>query len=243
VSLSGKLTAAAASIALMPDDQITQRLEQLQDTHDRWSALERARHRTDLDSLDLDWAAYQLASRYHDAGDLTAAARWYKMAAANDFADAALRLGAVLEVLAERCATVTGTAPGRYSSEREELALVSDAARWYAEAYAAGHPEAAGRLDGMISRHDTRHPRAVVPGEAPGPGDQQCERGGLSAVVSDCDLTAAGAHFLHCTPCQNEFLCLGGLLPTSKARTTTLDDAYGQREANSYQALSTGRAG
>jgi hypothetical protein len=242
VSLSGKLTAAAASIALMADDEITQRLDQLETAHRGRSALERARHRAELDSLDLDWAAYQLASRYDDADELTAAAHWYRTAAANDFADAALRLGTVLDVLASRCASVTGSEPSRYTCEREELALVSDAARWYAEAYAAGHPEAAGRLDGMISRHDTRCPRAAVPAKPAEPGEQRCERGGLSAVVSDCDLTAAAAHFLHCTPCQNEFLRLGGLLPRAHTRTAP-DDACDQGGLSSHAFLFSERAG
>jgi hypothetical protein len=35
----------------------------------------------ELDAADLEHAAYQLARKYHDEGDLRAAARWYRVAA------------------------------------------------------------------------------------------------------------------------------------------------------------------
>ena len=222
--------------------ELTQRLEHLEALHCRRSAFERSRHLAELDSLDLDWAAYQLACQHDDAGDLTAAARWYGMGAANDFADAALRLGKVLEALATQRAAVTG--PGYYTAQREELALVSDAARWYAEAYGAGHSEAAERLDDMISNHDTRRPRAAAPAAPPVSTDESCRQVGLGAVVNDSDLTTATAHFCHCTSCQNEFLRLGGLLPGPQDRSpqghpATSDDP----DTSRHQALASQWAG
>jgi hypothetical protein len=226
VTINDKLAAAAASIGYMPDAQIRESMDDLQAEHRRRSALTGARHRADTDSLDLDWAAYQLASQYHDAGDLDGAARWYRLAAANDFADAAFRLGAVLEILAARLAD--STEPGCYStSQRQELALVCDAARWYAEAYGAGDPEAAERLDGMISRHDTRRPRAPRRPADPPPG--RCTQGGLDAVINGGDLITATDHFRQCTACQREFLALGGLLPPP-ARPATHSQAASARD-------------
>lgn len=216
MSIDDTLAAAAASIAFMPDTAITGRLEELQAAHRRRSSLAAARHQAEVDCLDLDWAAYQLGCQHDDAGDLAAAARCYRMAAASDFADAAFRLGNALEMLAAQRAASTG--PGYCPSQREELTLVSDAARWYAGAYAAGHPEAAERLDGMISRHDTRHPPAAGPAPAAGPPPERCEQGGLHAVVNGGDLTTAAAHFGHCTACQREFVRLGGLLLTPATR-------------------------
>ncbi len=212
MNIDDKLAAAAASITSMPGTEIGHQLEELEAAYRQRSTLTCARHQAELDSLDLDWAVYQLASQDEGAGDLAAAARWYKMAAANDFADAALRLGCVLEVLAAQLAASTGSR--HHAAQREELTLVTEAARWYAEAYGAGHPEAAGRLDDMISRHDTRHPRPPGPAQPAGPAQERCEQGGLDAVVNGTDLTTATTHFRHCTPCQREFLSLGGLLHT-----------------------------
>jgi TPR repeat protein len=216
MSIDDTLAAAAASIGLMPDTAVTQRLEQLEAAHRRRSSLASARHQAEVDSLDLDWAAYQLGCQHDDAGDLAAAARYYRMAAANDFADAAFRLGTALEMLADQRAG--RPEPVYCTSQREELTFVSDAARWYAEAYAAGHPGAAERLDGMISRHDPGQPPAAGPAPAANRGTGDCEQGGLEAVVNGRDLTTAATHFGHCTACQREFIRLGGLLLTPGTR-------------------------
>ena len=216
MSIDDTLAAAAASIGLMPDTAVTQRLEQLEAAYRHRSSLASARHRAEVDSLDLDWAAYQLGCQHDDAGDLAAAARYYRMAAANDFADAAFRLGTALEMLADQRAG--SPEPAYCTSQREELTLVSDAARWYAEAYAAGHPGAAERLDGMISRHDPRHPPAADPAPAAGPAPEPCEQGGLDTAVIGSTLTTATTHIRHCTACQREFVRRGGLLVTPGAR-------------------------
>lgn len=214
MTIDEKLAAAAASIAVMPEPVLAERLRQMDAVYRHRTSLDAARLQTEVDSLDLDWTTYQLACQHEEAGNLTAAARCYRMAAANDFADAALRLGIVLETLADYRAA--STEPGYYVAQREELALVCDAARWYAEAYAAGYPEAAERLDGMISRHDTRQQRpssAASPMRPAPPAPEQCEQGGLEAVINAGDLNAAGTHIGHCTACQHEFVKLGGLLP------------------------------
>ena len=212
MTIDDRLATAAASIGTMPDATIAWRLEELEARRRQRSGLLAARRTAEADSLDLDWASYQLASQHDEAGNLDAAARWYRMAAGNDFADAALRLGRVLEMLAVRRAESTG-GPSRYASQRDELALVSEAARWYAEAYAAGYAEAAERLDDMISCHDTRRPRAAAPLPAADPQANCCEQGGLDAVVNGGDLITAMRHFRRCTACQHEFLRRGGLLP------------------------------
>jgi hypothetical protein len=222
VTVDELLDAAAASVTCMPDAVTAQRLEELEAERRRRSGIACARHRAELESLDLDLAAYQLARQYDDSGHLDAAARWYKMAAANDFADAPLRLGRVLEMLAQR---VASAGSGYYTSRREELALVSEAARWYAEAYGAGHPEAAERLDGMISNHDARRPRATEPTPAadpvpaPDPQADICGQGGLDKVVNGSDLVTASAHFRQCTACQREFLRRGGVLPQMRGHS------------------------
>jgi hypothetical protein len=185
VTVDDKLAAAAATITRMPAARITGRLEELEAEHRRRGSLAGARDSAEVDSLDLDWAAYQLALHHERAGDLAAASRWYKMAAANDFADAALRLGCVLDTLAGQRAASPHA--GYYTTQRDELSLVSQAARWYAEAYGAGHPEAAERLDLMIGRHDTSRPRPTPARQlAPVPATTSppCERGGLDAVVT-----------------------------------------------------------
>src|SRR5450755_180328 len=93
----------------------------------------------------------------------------------------------------------------------------SEAAHRYAEAYGAHHPEAAERLDTMISNYDARRPRADAPTadpvSAPGTEADTCRQGGLEKAVNGNDLATASAHFRQCTACQREFLGRGGILP------------------------------
>jgi TPR repeat protein len=196
VSVDDQLAAAAATIAAMPDQAVSDRLAALEAEHRAAGALASARLRATLDCLELDWGAYELARQHDEAGRLEEAARWYRLAAANDFADAPVRLGRVLE----RRAQAAG-------DRRTEVALVSEAARWYVEAYGAGHPEAAERLDGMIGGQDGRRPPPAEPPAA------ACERGGLAAVLEGSDLVTATEHFRQCEACQREFVSRGGLLP------------------------------
>jgi hypothetical protein len=221
MSIDDQLAAAATSITSMPDAILRSRLDDLDAEHRQRSRLAGARRSAAVESIELDWAAYQLGCHYDDQGDLEAAARWYRMAAASDFADAALRLGCVLDMLASQRTAAGG--PGYSRSEREALVLVSDAARWYAEAFAAGHPEAAERLDGMISRHDPDHPSLPAPVPAVSSAAGSCQEGGLDAIVNGSDLITAMTHFRHCTACQREFLSRGGLLPTPETRGSQAD--------------------
>jgi len=224
VTINDRLAAAAAALGSMPAEEVKRQLQRLEDEHRRRGDIGRARHSADIDAVHLDWAAYQLAREHDDAGDLAAAVRWYRMAAVNDFSDAALRLGKVFERLAIQHAERHRL--GHHASRHEELRLVSEAARWYAEAYGAGHPEAAGLLDAMIGQHDPGRPPATVsrPGPVPpttpaGAAAPPCARGGLAAVVSGNDLSIAIAHFRLCTLCQREFVRSGGILPALTARS------------------------
>ncbi len=207
------LIAAAATIGSMPQAALSQRLGQLEEERRRRSGIAAVRQSAELDSLDLDEAAYQLARQHHADGNLAAAARWYRAAAANDYADAALLLGNVLEQLAEKYLT----GPSTRASVRDELSLVTEAARWYIEAYGAGHLEAAERVDPMIARHDPNRVRPV-PAEPPPHGREPepaaCEDGGLQAVLEESELEAAVRHFRDCVACQQELISHGGLLPT-----------------------------
>ena len=223
MSIDDQLAAAATSIVSMPDSILRTRLDDLEAERRHRSRLAGARRSAAVESVELDWAAYQLGCHYDDQGDLEGAARWYRMAAASDFADAALRLGCVLDMLASQ-RTATG-GPGYSRSEREALVLVSEAARWYAEAFAAGHSEAAERLDGMISRHDPEHPRPPAPAPVASTAAGSCREGGLDAIVNGSDLITAMTHFRHCTACQHEFLSRDGLLPTPETRGTQQDPA------------------
>lgn len=214
MTLDERLAAASATIGVMAEAEITQRLEQLRAVHRRQTDFDHARYGAELDSVELDWAAYELARQHETSGDLAAAARWYRLAAARDLGDAALRLGRVLDHYASQRAA--GASEGGIAAEREELALVSEAARWYIEAFGAGYPEAAGHLDDMISRHDIRRPRSrprdAEPQTAGSAGGPDCALGGLAAAIDGTDLARATAHFQRCTPCQREFVRHGGLL-------------------------------
>lgn len=204
VTIEERLADASATMALMPGHAVRDRLRQLEAEYRRRSGFERARRNVELDTIELDWEAYELAGKHEEAGNLTAAARSYRLAAANDFSDAALRLGWVLD---QRASQVP---------QREELTLVAEAARWYVEAYSAGYPEAVELLDAMVSRSDRDRPRDPVSlGRMACPSDppsQPCGDGGLDAVLGSRELDLAVAHFLQCTPCQHEFIAHGGLL-------------------------------
>ena len=209
-----QLRSAARAIGVMPAGEVDRRLRQLNERREARADLTELRQLAELDLAELEQASYQLARKYQDDGDLVAAARWYKLAAAHDFADAGLELAKVLDRLADG----HRAEPASRSSNREELDLVSEAARWYGTAYAAGHPEAADLLDALIARHDPSRPRAVhrgghlhVQALATTP---VCSLGGLAAVMQ-CQLTAATAHVGTCRPCQQELLAHGGIVPST----------------------------
>jgi len=217
------LAAAAAAIRSMPKAIISQRLAQLEAERERRSDFSAASQDAEFDSAQLDEAAYRLASEYHARGKLREAARWYRAAALNDYADAALQLGYVLEGLAEKYIE----SPSTPQVARDELALVEDASRWYAEALGAGYfEEAAGRFDSMVSRHHPNRPRPA-PADPPGRHrleTEPCDQGGLRSVNERCTVEAAARHIRHCLACQQELLADSGIFLTRPARGTSARD-------------------
>jgi hypothetical protein len=206
------LLVAAQAIGDMPACDVDDRLARLRRRRQQRAELAGFADQADLDAAELEEAAYQLARRYADDGNLTGAARWYRVAAARDFSDASLELARVLDRMAGRLLHT----PVSAASMREEMDLVSEAARWYGAAYAAGHPEAAELLDELISRHDPARERTERPeyrhqaaGAAPA---LACSLGGLMQVMR-CQLTVATEHIGYCRFCQQELLDHGGILP------------------------------
>jgi hypothetical protein len=206
MTIDERLAAAAAGISSMPDTEISQGLAELHARRHARTRSDAARHAAELDSAELDWAAYELARHCEQEGDLGAAARWYRLCAAADLGDSALRLARVLDRRSRQRAD--GPRGG-------ELVLVSDAARWYIEAYAAGHAEAAEELDQMIGHGELGHRDEQAPAR---PG---CPCGGLDVVIEANDLAGATEHFQRCTACQSEFVGRGGLLASHAARPVT----------------------
>lgn len=193
VGLDGVLADAASAIAAMPEEEFPVRLGEVEAEFRRRQRddIARARHASFVASLDLDRAAYELARRHEADGDLREAARWYRIAAGNDHADAALRLGRTLDRLAG-------------SGTRGDLPLVAEAAQAYAEAYAAGHPEAADRIDEMLAGF---RPRAGA----------RCGRVRdvrADQVLSEAQIRELSRHAARCTTCLAEF---AGLLNSVSA--------------------------
>jgi hypothetical protein len=217
------LIAAAATVRSMSQTVLDQRLTELEAERQRRSDFSTASQDADLDSTQLDEAAYQLARQYHADGKLAAAARWYRTAALNDYADAALQLGYVLEGLAENYLN----SPLSAAVVRDELNLVIDAAQWYAEALGAGYfEEAAERLDWLIPRHDPNRPRPAPcePVARPAP----CDQGGLQTVNQRCLVEEAVEHVRQCPACQRELMALGGMLPIRSAAEPARSAPSGQ---------------
>jgi hypothetical protein len=206
------LMGAAVTIRHMPKAELGQRFCQLEAERQRRSDFSAATQDTDFDSTQFDEAAYRLACQYRAEGKLREAVQWYRTAALNDYADAALQLGYTLECLAERYIGNQGTP----QVLRDELILVEDASHWYLEALSAGYfEEASERLDSIISRHNPNKPRPAPldPADRPDPGLEPCHEGGLQAVNKRCTVEDAGSHIAHCQACQQELLDHGGLLP------------------------------
>lgn len=143
------LRAAANAIGQMPATELERALAQLHERRNARTQMEMLLQQTELASLDLDQAAYQLASEAEAKGDLSRAAHWYTAAALNDVSDASLRLAKILDALAEKHLNAQNGKP----ATREELDLVSEACRWYADALAAGESEADELLENLIERH------------------------------------------------------------------------------------------
>ncbi|WUI01645.1 hypothetical protein OHR68_07465 [Spirillospora sp. NBC_00431] len=209
MNLDGVLAAAASGIARMPEADFAVGLARLEEEFGRRQRddIARARHASFVDSLALDRAAYALARRHEADGDLGEAARWYRVAARSDHADAALRLGQTLDLLADRCAAADP--PG---AQRVELHLITEAAQAYAEAYAAGYPEAADRIDEMLAAFTRRQrspDRQRAESEA-GTGRCAHVRGFAPAngVLSDEEIQGLSRHAAQCLSCLEDFVAL-----------------------------------
>jgi hypothetical protein len=200
------LRAAADTIGQMPEAELQYKLSQIKEARKARTPHEALRQQAELDSLELDEAAYKLASQADQDGNLLEAARWYRVGAINDYAEAPLKLAIVLDSLAARYLSK----PDSPVATREELGLVSEAALWYSRAFAAGEIEAAELLDSLIARHDWQN-RATfaVAVYGSGRGDDAnagtCALGGLPNVV-ELQLAEAVAHCGSCRPCKTELV-------------------------------------
>lgn len=183
----------AAEAAAMGDGEFAVGLAEVEEEFRRRQRddIARARHASFVESLELDRAAYELACRHEADGELGEAVRWYRIAAGNDHADAALRLGRTLDRLAR-------------ARGRAELHLVTEAAQAYAESYAAGYPEAADRIDEMLAGYACGR-------ESP-PQAMACHRvhdlAAVDGVLSEERIRELSRHAARCVPCLAEFVAL-----------------------------------
>jgi len=213
------LRSAAESISRISDAKLQRKFVQLKEARRNRTRLDMLRQQAELDSLELDQSAYQVASQAVAEDDLPSAAHWYRVAAINDFADAPLQLAMALDALAERYLTK----PASRTATREEMDLVADAARWYAVAYAAGDIGAADQLDKLIARHDFTRPRACP---APVPAAEvehvaaaaTCPDGGLQELIRQQPAELA-EHIGSCINCGAE---LGKLLTIMRMQDPAL---------------------
>jgi hypothetical protein len=159
------LRAAASAIDRMSNTELQQALRQLKQRRNARTQME-VLQQTELASLELEQAAYQLASEAEARGDMSGAARWYTTAAINDFGDASLRLAKILDAMAEKHLH----AQDSNLTTREEQDLVTEACRWYSAAVAAGEPEADELLEKLMDRHFSKSRRNVTPAGAVQPG-------------------------------------------------------------------------
>ena len=187
------LRAAAATVGQMSDAELQCKLSQLKKARKARTPREIYRQQDELDSLELDQAAYKLASQAHADGNLSEAARWYRAGAINDFADAPLKLAIVLDSLAARY-LAGAESP---AATREDLGLVTEAANWYLAAFLAGDLEALDPLDSLIARLDGQARAALVIATADDSGPGRCPLGGLQNVA---ELPPAEA-IAHCRSC------------------------------------------
>jgi TPR repeat protein len=163
------LRAAARTIDQMPATDLQRAFRELKERRDARTQMEVLQQQTELASLDLDEAAYELASEAEAQNDLARAAHWYGAAALNDFADASLRLAKIFDALAEEHLNARDGAPGT----REELDLFSEACTWYGNAIAAGETEADELLEKLIERHFSRSRRNGARAGSVGPQARQ----------------------------------------------------------------------
>ncbi len=212
------LRAAADTIGQMPGAELQDKFNQLKRAREGRTRREVLRQQAELDSLELDQAAYKLASQAHADGNLAEAARWYRVAAANDFADASLRLATVLDSLSARSLS--------RPDMREERGLVTEAATWYLAAFLAGDLEGLDPFDSLIARLDEQDDASLA--EDDDSQARTCELGGLRNVA-DLQPAEATAHCHSCRPCKAELIKLRPLMgvlhnrPAPEAADTSTD--------------------
>lgn len=220
------LRAAAATIGQMSEAELQCKFSQLKRAHASRTPREILRQQTELDSLEIDQMAYELASQAHAAGNLVKAARLYRVAAMNDFADAPFKLAMTLDSLASKCLA--------RPDMREERGLVTEAANWYLAAFLAGDPEALDRLDSLIARLDGQAGTSLAAG-TDDPCTRTCVLGGLQNVV-ELQPAEATAHCSSCGPCQAELIKLRPLMGV-------LRDHPGMETADTHRATPDGNGG
>jgi hypothetical protein len=192
------LSAAARTIGQMPEDAIQSKFAQLQQMSKACTEREILRKQAEADSLDGDEAAYQAGLMY-ESSDLEKAARWYRVAAVNDFPGASLKLAMVLAGLAAEC--------HRREETHAEEALVEEASDWCIKACAAGEfaegeTEA---FDLMEELNERLGPdwRQAAPDPGNGPAAGRCTRGGLAKVIA-LPNPAMEEHLKSCNSCRDE---------------------------------------
>jgi hypothetical protein len=196
------LRAAAAAVGQMPDAEVRGKLSQLKRARASRTPREVLRQQAELDSLELDQAAYKLGSQAHADGDLPEAARWYRAAAINDFADAPFKLAMVLDALAANYLA--------RPDMREERGLVTEAANWYLAAFLAGDLEGLDPLDTLIARLDEQAGTSLTTaGDDPRP--PSCVLGGLKNAAQ-LQPAEATAHCSSCRSCKAELTKLRPLM-------------------------------
>jgi hypothetical protein len=209
------LDAAARTIGQMPEADIQRRFARLQAARKARGHREIRRQNAEIDTLELEEAAFQAGLNSEEDGDLREAARWYHAAAVNDFPEASLRLAEVLTALAAEY--------GTGAESRPEEAIIGDALEWCAKAFAAGEIGAAELIEKLNDRLDPVHsqtqPAATGPTPAtetppgatessPGPSefaDDQCALGGL-ANLGSLDPAGKLKHYQSCRSCLAELV-------------------------------------
>jgi hypothetical protein len=144
------LRASAANIDQAPEADTRRRYTQFMEACQARTQRQALNKQTDMDAYaearDKDLADYKRAERAEACGDLYTAAEWYRKAADNDLADAALRLAEVLACIAERDSSM----PGSRAAASELRRVVEEASQWYITALMAGDIE----LDEWEIRHE-----------------------------------------------------------------------------------------
>jgi hypothetical protein len=192
------LSAAARTIGQMPEDAVQSKFAQLQQTSKAYTEREIIRQQAEADSVEGDEAAYQAGLMY-EKSDPEKAARWYRVAAMNDFPGASLKLAMVLAALAAECRA-------RGETHAEE-ALVEEAKDWCINACAAGEfvegeTEA---FDLMEELNERLGPdwRQAEPDSGSGPAAGRCTHGGLAKVIA-LPNRAMEEHLKSCSSCRDE---------------------------------------